>query len=65
MSAFVQDADLNWWFFFWGDKVHWKEVEDISILDTIDGINKWISDNGFNAGSGFDNVFVSMKTPYD
>ena len=46
MSGFFQDENDNWWFFFWGDKVQYVEVDDASIFDSMDTMNQWLIDNG-------------------
>jgi len=44
MSAFFQDENDNWWFFFWGDTVKYVQVDDASIFDNLDKMNQWLID---------------------
>jgi len=50
MSAFVQDENDVWHFFFWGAEVHYREVKDASIMSDINKINEWIRAEGMNEG---------------
>jgi len=49
MSAFFQDKDKNWYFFFYGTTVHLIPVEDNSIFNSMDSINKWL----LNSAKGY------------
>ena len=44
MGGFFQDSNDAWWFFFWGDTVRYVQVEDASIFDSMDKMNKWLID---------------------
>jgi hypothetical protein len=44
MGAFFQDANNDWWFFFYGDTVKYKQVNDASIFDSLGKINQWLYD---------------------
>ena len=41
MSAFFQDENGNWWYFFWGDVVICIQVEE-SVVESLDSINDFL-----------------------
>ena len=48
MSAFFQDANDDWYFFFWGDDVEVMKVTDTSIFRDMDAVNHYLWDFGAN-----------------
>jgi hypothetical protein len=46
MGAFFQDADNNWWFFFWGNVVRYEKIPDTIIFENIDTMNEYLYANG-------------------
>ncbi len=42
-SAFFQDENDDWWFYFWGDSVEYVKVDDPNIFESVDAINDWLS----------------------
>ena len=48
MGAFVQDDDDKWYFFYYGDDlVVLIEVEDPTVLESKESINKWIKEQKY------------------
>lgn len=45
MSAFFQDKDGTWYYFFWGDSVQNIRITDASILENLDSMNQYLLDN--------------------
>ena len=51
MSAFVQDNNGDWYFFYWGnDSVVLKKVDDPNVLKDSESLNNWLETNGLNKG---------------
>lgn len=51
MSAFVQDDDGIWYFFYWGiNSVSLTKVDDSSILNDPEKINTWLEEQGLSNG---------------
>jgi hypothetical protein len=59
MSAFFQDENNDWYFFYWGDSVFYSEkVDDESVLESMDTINAYISQFDFAGKSYRDAVYI-------
>ena len=46
MSAFFQDEDGEWWFFFWGNDVKYEKIDNISIFNDMDKMNEYLLGRG-------------------
>jgi RHS repeat-associated protein len=65
MSGFFQDEKGDWYYFFWGPDVKVEKVDDPSVLNNVDSINKYLYDhniakkpNGENSKPYKDAVYI-------